>query len=97
MAKKTKAREPKQVRPSDIDPTTRVPEGPDLLVDPADPNHQWERPLQAPGRMGVDFEERVDFRRLHRYRLARARAALKQSDCGAILAFDQQDRGHVPM
>jgi len=23
-----------------------------------DPGHRWERPLQAPGRMQVDFEER---------------------------------------
>ena len=38
-----------------------------------DPGHRWERPLQAPGRMQVDFEERVDFRRLHDYRLARTR------------------------
>src|SRR5690606_5113524 len=38
--------------------------------------------------MAVDFEERIDFRRLHRYRLARTRQALKNSDCGAILTFD---------
>ena len=38
-----------------------------------DPNHQWKRPLQAPGHTQVDFEERVDFRRLHNYRLARTR------------------------
>ena len=38
--------------------------------------------------MGVDFEERVDFRRLHRYRLARTRQALENSDLGALLIFD---------
>ena len=30
-----------------------------------DPRHRWDRPLQAPGHTQVDFEERVDFRRLH--------------------------------
>jgi Xaa-Pro aminopeptidase len=38
--------------------------------------------------MGVDFEERVDFDRLRRYRLTRARAALAASDLGALLLFD---------
>jgi Xaa-Pro dipeptidase len=38
--------------------------------------------------MGVDFEERVDFDRLRRYRLARARAALESSELGAVLLFD---------
>jgi Xaa-Pro aminopeptidase len=42
----------------------------------------------SPGRMGVDFEERVDFDRLRRYRLARARAALESSELGAVLLFD---------
>ena len=34
-----------------------------------DPRHDWNRPLMALGQMAVDFEERVDFRRLHKYRL----------------------------
>jgi Xaa-Pro dipeptidase len=38
--------------------------------------------------MGVDYEERVDFDRLRRYRLARTRAALAGSECGALLLFD---------
>jgi Xaa-Pro aminopeptidase len=46
------------------------------------------RPLRAPGHGGVDFEERVDFDRLRRYRLDRSRAALEASDCGAFLLFD---------
>src|SRR4026209_610785 len=54
-----------------------------------DPGHRWDRPLQAPGRMQVDFEERVDFRRLHAYRLGRARQALAGSGLGAVLVFDQ--------
>jgi Xaa-Pro aminopeptidase len=45
-------------------------------------------PLSAPGHMGVDYEERVDFDRLRRYRLARAREALEGSECGAFLLFD---------
>jgi len=46
------------------------------------------RPLAAPGHMGVDYEERVDFARLRDYRLSRARAALEASECGAFLLFD---------
>jgi Xaa-Pro aminopeptidase len=46
------------------------------------------RPLAAPGHMAVDFEERVDFDRLRRYRLERARKALAGSECGAFLLFD---------
>jgi Xaa-Pro aminopeptidase len=46
------------------------------------------RPLPAPGHMGVDYEERVDFARLREYRLARARGALDSSECGAFLLFD---------
>jgi Xaa-Pro aminopeptidase len=46
------------------------------------------RPMRAPGHGGVDFEERVDFGRLRRYRLDRSRAALDASDCGAFLLFD---------
>jgi Xaa-Pro aminopeptidase len=49
---------------------------------------QAERPIPAPGTMGVDFEERVDFDRLRKYRLGRARAALNKSDLGALLLFD---------
>src|ERR1700757_5154373 len=46
------------------------------------------RPIGAPGHMGVDYEERVDFDRLRRYRLDRAQQALRDSDCGAFLLFD---------
>ncbi|GAA3507923.1 Xaa-Pro dipeptidase [Streptosporangium album] len=45
-------------------------------------------PLPAPGHMGVDYEERVNFDRLRAYRLARAKAALEASECGAFLLFD---------
>jgi Xaa-Pro aminopeptidase len=46
------------------------------------------RPLRAPGHGAVDFEARVDFDRLRRYRLDRSLAALDSSDCGAFLLFD---------
>ena len=59
--------------------------------DDIDPKHRWDRPLQAPGRTQVDFEERVDFRRLNEYRLARTRAALAHSGLGALLSFDQHN------
>jgi Xaa-Pro dipeptidase len=49
----------------------------------------------SPGRMGVDFEERVDFDRLRRYRLGRARAALDASDLGALLLFDVNNIRYV--
>ena len=73
MARKA-AREPRIVRPDDIDP-----------------HHKWDRPLPAPGHNQVDFEERIDFRRLHDYRLARTRAALANSGLGALLCFDQNN------
>ena len=46
------------------------------------------QPLPAPGHMGVDYEERVDFDRLRRYRIGRAREVLEGSECGAFLLFD---------
>jgi Xaa-Pro dipeptidase len=49
----------------------------------------------APGAMQVDFEERVDFRRLHAYRLARVRRALEGSGLGALLLFDQHNIRYV--
>jgi len=57
--------------------------------DDVDPHHKWSRPIQAPGHTQVDFEERINFRRLHDYRLARVRAALSGSGLGALLSFDQ--------
>ena len=38
-----------------------------INLDDLDPRIDWNRPLMAPGHMGVDFETRVDFRRLHKY------------------------------
>jgi Xaa-Pro dipeptidase len=45
--------------------------------------------------MAVDFEGRVDFRRLTSYRMARARQALKNSECGALLLFDVNNIRYV--
>jgi Xaa-Pro aminopeptidase len=61
------------------------------MAETVDPRHRWDRPLQAPGHMQVDFEERVDFRRLHQYRLGRVRQALARSGLGALLVFDQHN------
>ena len=55
----------------------------------------WGRALPAPGHTSVDFETRVDFRRLHRYRLARAKQALKNSKVGALLMFDVNNIRYV--
>src|SRR5256886_7224613 len=60
-----------------------------------DPRHRWDRPLQAPGHMQVDFEERVDFRRLNAYRLGRTRQALASSGLGALLVFDQYNIRYI--
>jgi Xaa-Pro aminopeptidase len=42
----------------------------------------------APGIMGVDWENRVDFERLRQYRLARVRTMLDEFDLGAVLLFE---------
>jgi Xaa-Pro dipeptidase len=64
-----------------------------VIIRPEDiePNWNWERPIAAPGRMDVDFEERVDFRRLHKYRVGRAQQALEKSELGALLCFDNNN------
>jgi Xaa-Pro dipeptidase len=46
-------------------------------------------------KMAVDWEQRVDFDRLRRYRLARAKAALVASDLGALLLFDPNNLRYV--
>ncbi|HZO95128.1 MAG TPA: Xaa-Pro peptidase family protein [Candidatus Baltobacteraceae bacterium] len=61
---------------------------------PADGRTQ-ARPIAAPGPMGVDFEERVDFARLRAYRLGRARVALENSELGALLLFDVNNIRYV--
>src|SRR5919109_4490846 len=66
-----------------------------VSAESVDPRHRWDRPLQAPGHMQVDFEERVDFKRLNAYRLARTRAALARSGLGALLVFDQYNIRYI--
>ena len=68
---------------------SKKPEFVPVNTDDLNPSHRWNRPLQAPGITQVDFEERVNFPRLHKYRVARTRQALQKSDLGAILCFDQ--------
>jgi len=66
---------------------------PDKVLDPQalKPGFDWSRPIPAHGHSGVDFEERVNFRRLHDYRLNRARQALAKSKLGSILCFDNNN------
>ena len=59
-----------------------------ISAEDINPRHNWGRALPSLGIMGVDFEERVDYRRLHRYRLGRAKQALEKSELGALLVFD---------
>ena len=67
-----------------LEPRSVAREAPESI----DPHWRWNRALPAPGHTSVDFEVRVDFRRLHAYRLGRIRQALKNSECGALLLFD---------
>ena len=45
--------------------------------------------------MAVDWEQRIDFARLRGERLEKARAALRDSDLGALLLFDQNNIRYV--
>ena len=45
----------------------------------------------SPGRMYVDFEERLDFGRLRAHRLDRARQAMENAGLGALLVFDNNN------
>ncbi len=69
-----------------MDDITREPTT--IHADDVNPRYNWARALPALGTMAVDFEERVDYRRLHRYRLGRVRRALEKSELGALLIFD---------
>jgi Xaa-Pro aminopeptidase len=66
-----------------------------ITAEDINPRYNWGRHLPVLGTMGVDFEERVDYRRLHRYRLGRAQAALEKSDLGALLLFDDNNIRYV--
>src|SRR3977135_3754193 len=47
--------------------------------------------LKTYGSMAVDWEQRVDFDRLRRERLSRAKALLAKSEMGALLCFDMNN------
>jgi Xaa-Pro aminopeptidase len=66
-----------------------------ITAEDINPRYNWGRHLPVLGTMGVDFEERVDYRRMHRYRLARAQAALEASDLGALILFDDNNVRYV--
>src|SRR6202789_4262493 len=68
-----------------MDELTREPTA--IRAEDVNPRYNWGRALPALGITGVDFEERVDYRRLHRYRLGRVKQALEKSELGALLVF----------
>src|SRR5947207_4192764 len=47
------------------------------------------------GTMGVDWEQRIDFDRLRRERLARVKALLAKSELGALLCFDMNNVRYI--
>ncbi len=47
--------------------------------------------IKTYGTMAVDWEQRIDFDRLRRERLDRAKKLLKQSEMGALLCFDMNN------
>ena len=51
--------------------------------------------LKTYGPMAVDWENRIDFERLRRERLARAKAQLAKSECGALLCFDMNNVRYI--
>jgi len=71
--------------------TSRLDDPKIVVPEDIDPGHDWSRALRSPGSQNVDFEERVNFRRLHDYRLGRSRMALKQSELGSLLTFDNNN------
>src|SRR5256886_9383335 len=66
-----------------------------VTAEDINPRFNWGRALPALGIMGVDFEERVDYRRLHRYRLARGRGGLEKTHLGALLVFDVKNNPYI--
>ena len=51
--------------------------------------------IRTYGTMGVDWEQRVDFDRLRRERLARANEHLRASELGALLCFDMNNIRYI--
>ena len=63
------------------------------IIKPEDinPYYQWHRRVPSHGTMNVDYEERINFQRLHKYRLGRAKQALNNSQAGSLLCFDNNN------
>ena len=76
-----------------MDDITRDPKT--VRADDINPRYNWGRHLPVLGTMAVDFEERVDYRRMHRYRLGRTQAALEASELGALILFDDNNVRYV--
>jgi Xaa-Pro aminopeptidase len=51
--------------------------------------------LRTYGTMNVDWEQRVDFERLRKERLTRAKRALAESELGALLCFDMSNIRYI--
>ena len=51
--------------------------------------------LKTYGTMAVDWEERINFERLRKERLDRAKALLEKSDMGALLCFDMNNVRYI--
>src|SRR6201982_3813016 len=51
--------------------------------------------LKTHGTMAVDWEQRIDFDRLRRERLAKAKALLAKSEMGALLCFDMNNVRYI--
>ncbi|MEQ1760333.1 MAG: M24 family metallopeptidase [Vicinamibacterales bacterium] len=51
--------------------------------------------LKTYGTMGVDWEQRIDFDRLRRERLARVKGMLAKSEMGAVLCFDMNNVRYI--
>ena len=66
-----------------------------IKAEDIDPGFNWDRAIPAPGHSAVDFEERVNFRRLHNYRLVRSKRALAESELGAILCLDANNIRYI--
>jgi Xaa-Pro dipeptidase len=73
----------------------RLVDGETALKHALEPHWRWDRAIPAHGHSGVDFETRVDFRRLTNYRMTRAKQALKASGLGALLLFDVNNIRYV--
>src|SRR5919198_783137 len=51
--------------------------------------------IRTYGTMGVDWEQRIDFDRLRRERLARIKQLLAKSEMGAVLCFDMNNVRYI--